>query len=273
MPIFVFKIAVAICVVYALTVALGYFAQRKLMYFPIPERVAPSEVGLSGVEERIIQTPDGERVVAWYGRAQPGQPTILYFHGNGGNLALRAERIRRYLDRGQGILMMSYRGYSGSTGSPTEAANVADARLAYDLLVNEGVAPEDIILYGESLGTAVAARIAAERPVGGLILDSPFTSAVDVGARHYPFFPVRLLMQDRYEVLPYVEKIRAPLLVIHGERDEIVPVDMGRQVYAAANSPKKLVTFPLAGHNDHALHGSFEAIQAWIAQLRAGEEQ
>ena len=135
------------------------------------------------------------------------------------------------------------------------------------------MAPEDIILYGESLGTAVAARIAAERPVGGLILDSPFTSAVDVGARHYPFFPVRLLMQDRYEVLPYVEKIRAPLLVIHGERDEIVPVDMGRQVYAAANSPKKLVTFPLAGHNDHALHGSFEAIQAWIAQLRAGEEQ
>jgi hypothetical protein len=169
--------------------------------------------------------------------------------------------------------MMSYRGYSGSTGSPTEAANVADARLAYDLLVNEGVVPEDVILYGESLGTAVAARIAAERPVGGLILDSPFTSAVDVGARHYPFFPVRLLMQDRYEVLPYVEKIRAPLLVIHGERDEIVPVDMGRQVYAAANSPKKLVTFPLAGHNDHALHGSFEAIQAWIAQLRAGEEQ
>lgn len=273
MPIFVFKIAVAICVVYALTVALGYFAQRKLMYFPIPERVAPSEVGLSGVEERIIQTPDGERVVAWYGRAQPGQPTILYFHGNGGNLALRAERIRRYLDRGQGILMMSYRGYSGSTGSPTEAANVADARLAYDLLINEGMAPEDIILYGESLGTAVAARIAAERPVGGLILDSPFTSAVDVGARHYPFFPVRLLMQDRYEVLPYVAKIQTPLLVIHGERDEIVPVDMGRQVYAAANSPKKLVTFPLAGHNDHALHGSFEAIQAWIAQLRAGEEQ
>lgn len=272
MPIFVLKIATTICLLYALIVAAGYFAQRKLMYFPLPERVAPAEVGLAEVEERIIQTPDGERVVAWYGRAQPGQPTILYFHGNGGNLAVRAERIRRYIDCGQGILMMSYRGYSGSTGSPSEKANVADARLAYDLLIEEGVAPADIIVYGESLGTAVAARIAAERPVGGLILDSPFTSAVDVGAQHYPLFPVRLLMRDRYEVLPYVAKTQAPLLVIHGERDDIVPVEMGRQVYAAARSPKKLVTFPLAGHNDHTFHGSFEAIQAWIGELRAGRE-
>lgn len=264
----VLEIALAVAVIYALIVLAGYLVQRKLMYFPFPERVAPAAAGLADVEERIIETPDGERVVTWFGRARPGQPTILYFHGNGGNLALRADRIRRYLDRGQGMLMMSYRGYSGSTGTPTEAANVSDARLAYDLLIAEGIAPEDIVAYGESLGTGVAARIAAERTVGGLILDSPFTSAVDVGARHYPFLPVGLLMQDRYEVLPYVAKIRAPLLVVHGERDQIVPFDMGKQVYAAANEPKKLVALPLAGHNNHALHGSFEAIQDWLGQLR-----
>lgn len=270
MPIVALKIAVAIALIYALIVLIGYVVQRKLMYFPSPERVAPAAVGLAGVEERLIETPDGQRVVTWYGRAQPGQPTILYFHGNGGNLALRADRIRRYLDCGQGILMMSYRGYSGSTGKPTEAANVADARLAYDLLIAERVALRDIIVYGESLGTGVAVRIAAEKPVGGLILDSPFTSAVDVGARHYPFLPVGLLMQDRYEVLSYVAKIRAPLLVVHGERDQVVPFEMGKRVYAGANEPKKLAAFPLAGHNDHGLHGSFEAIQTWLDQLRAG---
>lgn len=273
MPVVVLEIAVALAILYALIVLVGYMVQRKLMYFPLPERVAPAAVGLTHVEERIIETPDGARVVAWYGRARPGHPTILYFHGNGGNLALRADRIRRYLDRGQGMLMMSYRGYSGSTGTPTEAANVADAQRAYQLLIAEGIAPEDIIVYGESLGTGVAARLAAEKPVGGLILDSPFTSAVDVGARHYPFLPVGLLMQDRYEVLSYVAKIRTPLLVVHGARDQIVPFAMGQRVYAAANEPKKLATFPLAGHNDHALYGSYEAIQDWIAQLRAGKAE
>ena len=269
MPILALEIALAITSVYTLVVLVAYLAQRKLLYFPLPERVAPADAGLPDVEERIVEAPDGARIVTWYGRAAPGQPTILYFHGNGGNLALRAERIRRYLDAGQGILMMSYRGYSGSTGVPTEAANVADARLAYELLVAEGIAPTNIIVYGESLGTGIAARIAAERPIGGLILDSPFTSAADVGSRHYPMLPVGLLMKDRYEVLPYVTAVRAPVLVVHGELDQVVPFEMGKQVFAAANEPKKLVTFPLAGHNNHSLHGSFEAIQDWIDRLRA----
>lgn len=262
------KLVLLIAFAYVLIALVAYLAQRKLTYFPSPERVEPAAVGLAGVAERIIETPDGERVVAWYGKAAAGQPTILYFHGNGGNLALRSERIRRYLDRGQGMLMMSYRGYSGSSGHPSEAANLADARLAYQMLIEEGVAPSDIILYGESLGSGVATRIAFENPVGGLILDSPFTSAADVGARRYPFLPVRLMMWDRYEVLRYIAKIRAPLLIIHGERDRIVPFEMGQAVFAAANEPKKLVSFANGGHNDHSLHGSFEAIQDWIEQLR-----
>ena len=148
------KLALFIALLYALILLVAYMAQRKLTYFPSPLRVAPAVVGLPDVAERIIETPDGERVVTWHGKAAPGQPTILYFHGNGGNLAHRAERIRRYLERGRGMLMMSYRGYSGSTGHPTESANLADARLAYQLLLADGIPPDDIILYGESLGTS-----------------------------------------------------------------------------------------------------------------------
>ena len=187
---------------YAIAVAVMYFAQRRFIYFPDPTRTMPHAAGLSNVVERIIATPDGEKIVAWYGKAAVGQPTLLYFHGNGGALELRAGRIAKYLERGRGLFMMSYRGYSGSTGSPSEAKNVADAKLAYEALVADGVSPDDIILYGESLGTGVAIEVAAEKKVAGVILDSPFTSIVERAAQLYPWLPVRLLLQDRYEFDP-----------------------------------------------------------------------
>ena len=171
------------------------------MYFPDPQRVKPTEEELAGVcRAACSRRPTGRALVAWYGKAKPGQPTLLYFHGNAGGLADRAERIRRFMDEGWGVYMMTYRGYAGSTGSPTEAANVADARLAYGALVQEGVDPASIILYGESLGIGVAVRLATERPAAGLILDAPYTSIVEVAAQAYPFLPVRYLLNDRYEI-------------------------------------------------------------------------
>ena len=265
------KIILACIAVYFLIGAIAYLAQRRLTYFPLPDRVSPQEAGLSDVVERTLETPDGERVLAWYGRAKPGQPTLLYFHGNGGNLDVRSERIRRYLERGRGMFMMSYRGYSGSTGLPSEVANVADARLAYNALLAEGVKPQDIILYGESLGTGIATRLAAEVPVGGIILESPYTAIVDIGATRYPFLPVRLLMRDRYEQLSRIGQIRAPLLIVHGRRDRVVPFEMGEQVFAAAPEPKEMIALPRAGHNDHYLHGSYDLIGDWIDRLRAGK--
>jgi len=192
---------------------------------------------------------------------------VLYLHGNAGNLANRSERVRKYSARGLGIFMLSYRGYSGSTGRPTERANVADAKLAYEALRKDGIAPEDIILYGESLGSGVAVQVAAEKPVGGIVLDAPYTSIVDVAAEAYPFLPVRPFMVDRYDTLRYLRDVKAPLLVVHGEEDEVIPVAMGRAVYAAANGPKEIVTLPRAGHSDHHLHGSTEEIFRWIEGL------
>lgn len=244
---------------------LAVLLERRLVYHPDKTHSSPAAAGLPEVEERVLATPDGARVICWWAKAKPGAPTILYFHGNAGNLAVRAERIRKYNAAGQGMFMMAYRGYSGSTGTPSEAANVADAKLAYDTLVSLGVRPDDIIVYGESLGTGVAVQVAASRRVGGVILDAPYTSAVDVAELVHPLLPSRLLMRDRYETMRYLPRVNVPALVIHGERDDIIPVAMGRKVLAALpGDQKELRVFSQAYHADHYLYGSFDAVQDWI---------
>jgi uncharacterized protein len=263
------KLALGVAAAYGAIALVAYLGQRKLMYFPDRAHTLPVQVGLAGVEERAIQAPDGARVVAWYGRAQPGRPTLLYFHGNGGSLAARTPRIARFMDEGWGVYMMTYRGYGGSTGSPSEAANIADARLAYAALVQEGVPPQSIVAYGESLGSGIAVRIAAELPVAGVILDAPYTSIVDVAAQAYPFLPVRLLLIDRYETTRYIGSIKAPLLILHGQHDGVVPVSMGRELARLAPEPKRLVVFPNGRHSDLYINGNnaIEVVRSWIDGL------
>jgi pimeloyl-ACP methyl ester carboxylesterase len=265
----IIKLAYWLLAVYAVVAVAAFVLQRRLMYFPDPERVSPASFNLPGVVERVIDAPDGARLITWYAPPASGQPTLLYFHGNAGNLASRSERVRRYVQRGYGVLFLSYRGYGGSTGKPSERANVADALLAYQALIKDGVDPEDIIVYGESLGSGVATQLAAQVPVGGLVLDAPYTSIVDVAALEYPYLPVRPFMFDRYETLRYLPKVKAPLLVLHGEDDRIIPVEMGKAVYAAANAPKEIATFPRAGHSDHHVYGSYDELFRWIDALRA----
>jgi uncharacterized protein len=266
------KIAAFAFCAYAAVVLAAYLGQRRLMYFPDPQRVKPAEEDLASVSEQVLKTPDGARLVAWYGKAKPGQPTILYFHGNAGGLADRAPRMHRFMDEGWGVYIVAYRGYAGSTGSPTETANVADARLAYGALVQEGVDPASIVIYGESLGTGVAVRLATERPAAGLILDAPYTSITEVAAGAYPYLPVRFLLKDRYESKRYIAQVHIPLLILHGERDGVIPVAMGRALFALANEPKTLATFPNAGHTDIYLDGNpgLEAVRKWIGELKLG---
>jgi fermentation-respiration switch protein FrsA (DUF1100 family) len=244
--------------------------QRKLMYFPDTLHFTPAEAGLSGVVEHALETPDGARVIAWYAPAKPGKPTLLYFHGNAGALETRNERIRKYMARGLGVFMMTYRGFGGSTGQPSEAANVADAKLAYDTLVGLGVPASDIIIYGESLGTGVAVQVAAAREAAGLVLDAPYTSMVDLAALHHPFIPGRWFMTDRYETRRHIKDVKVPLLILHGEEDTIVPVEMGREIFALAAPPKMIKTFPGAGHADHYKFGSYDVLTNWIELLRSG---
>ena len=199
------KLAVGLAAAYGAIGLAGFLGQRKLMYFPDRHRTLPADVGLADVEERTIETPDGARVMAWYGRARPGRPTLLYFHGNGGSLAVRAPRIAPLHGGRLGRLHDDLpRLRRQHRARPSEAVNVADARLAYDALVKEGVPPRSIIVYGESLGSGIAVRMAAELPVGGVILDAPYTSIVDVAAQAYPFLPVRRFLIDRYETTRYI---------------------------------------------------------------------
>lgn len=241
--------------------------QRKLIYKPDPRRVSPAECGLAGIDVVTFDTPDGATIEAWYAPADPGQPTVLYFHGNAGWIELRNERLAELKSRGFGVLMPSYRGYGGSTGRPTEAANVADAKLAYGALLARGLDPSRIVVFGESLGTDVAVQLAAARPVQGVVLDSPFTSMTDIARLRYPWLPVGQLLRDRYETVRHIVSVRAPVLILHGDADLLVPVGMGRAVHAAASGAKALRIYPGSRHLDHVAAGSFDDVAIWMSSI------
>ena len=248
----------------AIAVALFIF-QRRLLYRPDPIYHTPAEAGLDGVEEVVLHAPDGVKLITWQLRPAAGQPILLYFHGNGGGLGDRVERIKRFQREGIGVFMPSYRGYAGSEGSPSETAIIADAQLAYDHLIAKGIRPHEIVVYGESLGTGVAVQLAASRSVAAVILDAPYTSITDVAQQLYPFIPVRLFLKDKFASIDHIRSIRAPLLVLHGARDSTIPVAFGRALFAAAAEPKEMHVLDGAGHSDIYLHGGMPLVRQFLA--------
>lgn len=245
-----------------------YVFQRSLQYFPDPTRTPPAEAGLPQAQEIMLKTGDGETVVAWYVPPREPRPLVLYFHGNGGALNLRAERFAWLTADGYGLLALSYRGYGGSSGTPTEAGLMLDAQAAYDFAIARY--PRDrLVLFGESLGTAVAVALAAERAIGGLILDAPFSSAADVGAAAFPFVPVRWLMKDPFRSDLRIARVHAPLLVLHGEADTVVPIRLGEKLFALGNEPKGFIRFPDGNHVDLDGHGAPEVVKAFLGELAA----
>ena len=246
-----------------------YFGQRLLMYHPNTARVDPVELGLNNVTERILKTGDGNRLIAWQAKAMPGKPTILYFHGNAGNLADRAERLSKLMAQGYGFFILSYRGFGGSSGQPSENAIFADAELAYTTITNEGIAASDIVLFGESLGTAVATRLAVRhRGVAGLILDAPFTSMADAAAYHYPWVWVRPFVTDRYDTRSIIRAVTCPILILHGEQDQVVPVSMGRKLARIVGERAQLVTYSEGQHMNLDSFGAIDAVTKFINGLR-----
>jgi fermentation-respiration switch protein FrsA (DUF1100 family) len=251
---------------YCAVLALMYVFQRSLMYFPDQVRTPPAAAGLPQAEEVLLRTADGEKLVAWHIAPRADKPVVIYFHGNGGALNLRADRFQWLTADGIGLVALSYRGYGGSTGKPSEAGLILDAAAAYDFAVARYPAKR-IVLWGESLGTAVAVALATEREIGGLILDAPFTSAADIGAAAYPFMPVRWLVKDTFYSDRRIGRVRAPLLVLHGERDTIIPVKFGERLFALANEPKRMVRLPLGGHVNLDDHGAPAAVKDFLAKL------
>jgi uncharacterized protein len=249
------------------------FGQRRVMYLPDRAIISPEAAGLVDVTAATLTTPDAERLVVWRAAGRPGQPTILYFHGNGDALATRAARIINFQAAGYSVYLYAYRGFSGSTGTPSEPAIIADAKLAYDTLRAEGVAARDIVLYGESLGTSVATQVAVTRPARGLILEAPFTSMVDAWRQFVPFVPVRWLLRDRYETDKVIGQLAMPLLVIHGAKDRLVDVRLGRALVALAPEPKTLVILPRAAHMNAHEHGAMEHIVKFISGIAVSDRR
>ena len=253
---------------YAGLLVLMYVFQRALVFFHDPARTPPAAAGLPQAEEVKLMTPDGETLIAWTVAPREGKSVVIYFHGNAGALNLRADRYNRIVADGTGLVALSWRGYGGSTGSPSEKGLLIDAKAAYDFARTRypGAA---LVAFGESLGTGPAVALAATEKVAGLILDAPFTSAADVGAAVYPFLPVRWLMRDPFRSDLRIGRVHVPLLVLHGERDTIVPIHFGEKLFALANEPKRFVRFPGGGHVNLDDFGAMGVIREFLAGLPA----
>ena len=258
---------VAILAYAAILVGL-YVFQRRLVY---PVQTAPytsvSELRLDKLQEVRFRASDGAVLVAWWMPAGPGKPTLLYFHGNAAALLNRLPRIERFSAAGYGVFMPAYRGYSGSEGSPSEAALIDDAVTAYDALRERGVRKEDIVLYGESLGTGVAIQLAGRRKVAGLVLDAPYTSLPDVAQLAYPFVPVRPFMTERFDSQRHIRKLDVPILMMHGAEDQVIPISLGRELFSVANEPKTFVAIEGAAHSNIYDYGAFAHLDRFLKAL------
>lgn len=244
------KNAVLVLIIIA-TVMLGMtIFQRSLIYLPHRGVVEPAK--WHAADMQIVQLTTADHLInqAWYKPAKSNLPTIVYFHGNAGHLGYRVPLIKPYLSKGYGVLLLSYRGYANNQGSPTEQGLYNDARAAINFLRAKTIKPQCIVLYGESLGSGVAVQMASEYSIGALILQAPYTSLVDMAIQHYFFYPAKWLLWDKFDSYSKIKQIKAPLLIMHGSADRIVPIKQSQRLFSRANFPKQAKYFANNGHND-----------------------
>lgn len=261
--------AKTLMILYGLIVVVMFLSQRQILFRP--DRAPPdlARAGLPGVRPVTVATPDGLSLLAWYmPPAQEDGHVVLYLHGNAGHIGHRAYRLGPFRRLGWGVLLLEFRGYGGNPGRPSEAGLVTDARAGLTALRAMGFAPSSILLWGESLGSGLAVRLAVEQPVAAVLLEAPFTSITAIARSRYPFVPVDWLLLDRFDSLRILGSVQAPVLVMHGAHDRIVPVEMGRAVYEAAPDPKELWIAPHAGHVDLVEAGAVQAASKFVERMR-----
>lgn len=244
--------------------ALLYFKQRDLL-FPIPPvgRTSPAAAGFPEAEEHVLTTSDGEKIVVWYVAAKAGHPVVLFFHGNGDFLAGRVSRFKGVTADGTGLVAVSYRGYAGSSGRPSEDGLLQDAEAAYAFTAAR-YAADKIVVWGFSLGTGVAVALAAKHPVAKLVLEAPFTSTADVAAALYPIVPIRLMMRDQFHSDQRIGSVAAPLLIMHGTDDRVIPIKFAERLFAMAREPKQFVRLNGGGHENLDDFGAIEIARRFI---------
>lgn len=268
---FIRRLALAGLVLYLAFLALLYVEQRELLYPRDPARADIAAANLPGVAEATLTAADGERLIAWMVPPREGKPVLLFFHGNAGNFARssRQARFRSLTEDGTGLFAVNYRGYGGSSGTPSEEGLLLDARAAYDAAASRFGA-DRLVGYGESLGTGVVLKLAAEHPLKAVILEAPYLSTAAVAQLAYPFAPIGWLMKDQFRSDAVIGRVTAPLLVLHGGRDAVIPFAQGQALYEMANMPKRFVRFSSGGHGDLPAHGSLPEIRRFLANLTDG---
>ena len=215
-----------------------YFYQRNLLYHPNENNYSGDKISVD-VKKVKIPTPDNIQLLGWYHEKNlKDYKTLIYFHGNAGSLENRIHKLNHFQDMNINFLIIAWRGFSGNHGKPSEEGLYIDGKSAINWVIEKGVDEKNIILYGESLGTGVAAHLAQNSNYAGIILETPFTSMIDAAKTFYPYIPVNLLLKDKFENYKKVKNINSPILIMHGEVDQIVPFSMGKKIYELANNPK-----------------------------------
>ena len=254
---------------YLLICLLAFLFQRNLLYFPIRWSEAEARQVNPGFEEVWISTSDGERVHAWLQRSANSPWTVVIFHGNAGNLSYHQATMSPFMKLGLQVMLFDYRGYGLSSGHPTEKGLLLDGEAVVDYVERTLAVPaEQIVYFGQSLGSGVAVLLAEKRPPARLILESGFPSLVQVASTHYPFLPVGLLLRDRFESAQAIRRVSCPILFLHPALDEIIPIALGRALFDVAHEPKRLVELQGAHHNDSfdvAMAEQVEAIGLFLA--------
>jgi len=261
----VVRVAGVVVAVVVVSLALVWALQRHLIYLPAAVTVPPAAAVLPGARDVVLETEDGLRLAAWFvpaGDANRGM-AVLVANGNAGDRSTRAPLAQALAARGLAVLLFDYRGYGGNPGRPSELGLARDARAAHRFLVKQaGFRTDRILYYGESLGAAVVTRLAIERPPAGLVLRSPFLDLASVAQVHYPFLPVRALLRDRYPLAGQLATVSAPVTVVYGGADSVVPPEQSRAVAEAAPTVHRVLEIPAADHNDRTLLDGHELLDS-----------
>jgi pimeloyl-ACP methyl ester carboxylesterase len=237
---------------YVLAFAVLWFGRFAAIYPFNPTYVSPADAGVPAMQAQILHSFDDTKLVVWTKQPRPKKPTIIYFHGNAGNLATRAPRFERLIERGYGLIAMAYRGSSGSQGAPSQALITKDSQFLIKNLTKLGFQNKSkMIYYGESLGTGVAAQLAVSHPPHAMILEAPFTSITDLAAKQFPMFPIRQLMDQSWDSQVAIQNFNAPLLILHGREDKLIPFTHAQSIFNAAPSQKKTLNImPNTSHHN-----------------------
>ena len=256
---YLLTILLTFLLIYFFTALLTYIFQRNLLYHPGENNYYGDKISVD-IEKVKIKTEDNIDLLAWYhSKNHKKFKTILFLHGNAGSLENRIHKINHFKDMKVNFLLLSWRGFSGNNGEPNEKGLYEDANSAVRWLENKGVAKNNIIIYGESLGTGVAIEIAQNENFSGIILESPFTSMIDAGKDKYPFLPVKFLLKDKYQSDKKIKNLKSPVLVMHGKVDKIVPFQQGKKIFDLANEPKY---FYFSEYDDHMMEYNQKLLNA-----------